>query len=108
MPKIPEGAKKPTDRAAKAEAKAQFIELDYNGDHYVIDRDNADNLELMEFVEDEKYITAIRGYLGPDQWGKWKDANRDAKGRVTTAEFEAFLNKVMAAIGGGADEAPNS
>src|SRR5690242_11778531 len=92
--------KKPSDRQAKAEAKSQFIELDHDGEHYVIDRDNADNLELMEFVEDGQYIKAIRGYLGLDQWAKFKDSHRDDKGRVTTDEFESFLNAVMAAIGG--------
>ena len=96
----PQNAKKPTDRQAKAEAKAQFIEFDHDGDHYVIDRENADNLELMEFVEDGQYIKAIRGYVGLDQWDKFKDSHRDDKGRVTTETFETFLNAVMEAIGG--------
>ena len=98
---VPANAKKPTDRAAKAEAKSQHIEVEHGGITYQIDRDNADNLELMEFTEDGKYITAIRGYLGEDQWGKWKEANRDDKGRVRTADFEDFLQSVMDAIGGG-------
>lgn len=101
MPKVPDGAKKPADRAAKAEAKAQFIEFDHDGEHYVIDRENADNLELMEFTEDGQYIKAIRGYVGLDQWAKFKEAHRDDKGRVTTESFESFLNEVMDAIGGG-------
>jgi hypothetical protein len=92
--------KKPTDRQAKAEARSQFIELDFDGDHYVIDRENADNLELMEFTEDGQYIKAIRGYVGADQWAKFKDSQRDDKGRVTVESFEAFLNAVMEAIGG--------
>jgi len=100
MPKIPADAKKPTDRQPKAEAKADFLEVTHNDAVYRIDRDNADNLELMEFVEDGKYIIAIRGYLGEDQWAKWKDANRDDKGRVRSADFEPFLQAVMDAIGG--------
>lgn len=100
MPAVPKGAKVPTDRPAKAEARAQFVEFDHDGEHYTIDRDNADNLELMEFVEDGQYIRAIRGYVGLDQWAKFKDANRDEQGRVTTATFEEFLTLAMAAIGG--------
>jgi len=100
MPKIPEGAKTPTDRQPKAEARSEFLEVEHNGQTYRIDRDNADNLELMEFTEDGKYISAIRGYLGEDQWAKWKDANRDDKGRVRSADFEAFLQSVMHTIGG--------
>ena len=108
MPTIPEGAKKPTDRQAKAEALGQFIEFDHDGQHYAIDRDNDNNLELKEFTEDGDYIKAIRGYLGADQWAKFKDANRDEKGRVDAEAFEPFLNAVMAAIGGGSQESPNS
>ena len=108
MPAVPKGAKKPTDRQAKAEAKAQFIEVEHDGVKYVIDRANADNLELMEFVEDELYIKAIRGYLGVDQWAKFKDAHRDDQGRVASDTFESFLNAVMVAIGGGTEESPNS
>lgn len=101
MPKIPEGAKKPTDRATKAEARSESIVVEHKGLTYRVDRENADNLELMEFAEEGKYILAIRGYLGADQWDKWKDAVRDEKGRVPSAEFEPFLQSVMDAIGGG-------
>src|SRR5437879_6247394 len=101
MPEIPEGAKKPTDHAPKAEARADVITVEHNGATYQIDRENADNIELMEFVEDQKYISAIRGYLGLDQWSAWKEANRDEKGQVRSADFESFLQAVMDAIGGG-------
>lgn len=92
--------KAPTDRQPKAEARLDAIEFEHNGHTYRVDRDNADNLELMEFTEDRKYISAIRGYLGEDQWAAWKDANRDEKGRVRSADFESFLQSVMDAIGG--------
>lgn len=104
----PSNAKQPTDHAAKAEAKAQFIEFDHDGEHYTIDRDNADNLELMEFVEDAQYIKAIRGYVGLDQWSKFKDAHRDDQGRVTTDSFESFLQAAMDAIGGGSGNSSGS
>jgi hypothetical protein len=100
MTKIPVGAKVPTDHQPKAEAAAQHLDVLHNGETYRIDRDNADNLELMEFTEDGKYISAIRGYLGEDQWSKWKNANRDEKGRVRSGDFESFLQSVMDAIGG--------
>ena len=100
--------RKPQDHAAKAEAKGQDIHIDHAGVHYVIDRENAHNLEVMEFIEDEQYIKAIRGYLGVDQWVKFKDANRDQQGRVDDRAFEPFLNAVMAGMGGGTEESPNS
>lgn len=97
---VPANAKKPQDRQAKAEALGQYIEVEHNGITYQIDRDNADNLELMEFIEDQQYIKATRGYIGDDQWQKFKDANRDEKGRVRSSDFEPFLQAVMDAIGG--------
>jgi len=100
--------RKPQDHAAKAEAKGEDVKFDHEGVHYVIDRDNVDNLELMEFVEDEQYIKAIRGYLGVDQWAKFKDSHRDEKGRVDSKAFEPFLNAAMVAVGGGKKESPNS
>lgn len=104
----PKGAKKPQDHAAKAEVKDLPIEFDFDGTHYSIDRANARNIELAEFTEDRQYIKAIRGYVGLDQWAKYKDRYRDEQGRVMDTTFEPFLNAVMAAIGGGPDESPNS
>lgn len=109
MPDVPAGAKRPADhKPAKAEARSEPIEVDFEGEHYVIDRENADNLELFELVEDEKYLSAIRGFLGAEQWSKWKDAHRDDQGRVRSASFEPFLDAVMVAIGGNSSASPTS
>lgn len=105
---VPKNAKQPQDRAIKAEAKGQHVEFDYEGVAYSIDRDNADNLEILEFVEDAQYIKAIRGYLGVEQWAKWKDANRDDKGRVSAGHFEPFVQACMDALGGGSGESSPS
>lgn len=98
---VPAGAKKPQDRQAKAEAKGEDLVVVHNGDEYTIDRDAADNVEVLELIEDEKYISAIRAYVGPEQWVRWKEANRDDAGRVPRAAFEEFLDLAMGAIGGG-------
>ena len=100
--------KKPQDHQAKAEARGEDIVVVHDGVTYQIDLDNADNLELLEFIEDEHYIKAIRGYLGADQWAKFKDAHRDDKGRVSAATFEDFINVVMGAIGGNSGASPTS
>lgn len=100
--------KKPQDHLVKAEAAGESVSFDYDGLTYTIDRGNVDNLELMEFVEDEKYLSAIRGYLGPDQWVKWKDAHRDDKGRVKSEHFEPFMQHVMDSIGGRGNSSASS
>lgn len=99
MPDIPKDAKKPQDRKAKAEATGEPLRVEYEGHEYVIDREAADNIELMEFVEDEKYLSAIRGYLGREQWGVFKDSVRDAAGRVPAEKFSEFSELIYAAMG---------
>jgi hypothetical protein len=93
----------PEDRKKKANEPIRFT---FDKIQYTIDPENADNLELLEFIEDEKYISAIRGYLGADQWAKFKEANR-ADGRVSSERFEPFLNAAMKAISGAKDDVPN-
>lgn len=108
-PRQPEDHKaKASKSAAKADAEGASIEVDFLGEHYVIDRNQADNLELMEFVEDEQYIKATRGYLGREQWERWKDSVRTEDGRVPSAPFEEFLNLIMEAIGGNSEGSATS
>lgn len=105
---IPATAKQPQDRQAKAEAKREDIIVEHNGDEYTIDREAANNVEILELIEDEKYISALRAYLGSEQWGRWKDANRDDAGRVPQSAFEEFLNAAMSSIGGEGNSAASS
>lgn len=98
----------PKQNTAKSEGQGRDIVAEFNGETYAITRDRADNLEIMEFVEDQEYIKALRGYLGRDQWDRWKEQARDEDGIVRMGAFEEFLNSIMTAIGGAKDEAPNS
>lgn len=91
--------------ALKNEAKPleerEPVSFEYDGETYTIDPANVDNLELFEAVEDEKYLTAARGFVGKDQWNKFKDTHRDAEGRVPMAPVEGFLQALMEAVGQG-------
>lgn len=92
--------------ARKAEAGAprlpQAITFEYDGETYTIDEDAVDNLELFEAIEDEKYLTAARGFVGRDQWQRFKDRYRDpVTGRVPMEPVQGFLQTMMEAIGQG-------
>lgn len=91
--------------ALKNEAKPlderEPVSFEYDGETYTIDPANVDNLELYEAVEDEKYLTAARGFVGKDQWSKFKDTHRDNEGRVPMAPVEGFLQALMEAVGQG-------
>lgn len=103
-PKKPEDHKaKAALDATKAEATgdAQPVSFVFDGETYTIDADAADDLELMEYIEDEKYILALRGYLGAEQWRRFKDGHRNEKGRVTAERAGEFLQALTEAIGSG-------
>jgi hypothetical protein len=83
----------------EATNEVKAVSFEYEGESYTIDRDNMNNLELFEAIEDEQYIKATRGFLGKDQWTKFKDAHRDDQGRVPMEPLEGFLQSMMDALG---------
>jgi hypothetical protein len=101
--KAPEDHKAKSTAAAKAEAtgEAQPMSFEFDGETYTIDADAADDLELMEYIESEKYILALKGYLGAEQWNRFKDTHRNDKGRVTASRAGDFLQALTEAIGAG-------
>ena len=97
MPEIPKGAKKPQDRAAKAEAKGDDLVITYNGAEYVIERAVVDDVEFFELVADmdaKPYILTkiVQMLLGAKQYEAFKNANRDDAGRVSIDHLAAFFN----------------
>ena len=88
-------------KAAKAEATDSGVTFEYGKETYVIDSAAFTDVELIEAVEDEKYMKAIRGYLGAAQWARFKDSVRTSDGRVPMEEFEPFLKVLMEALGQG-------
>lgn len=88
-------------KAEAAEKEAQPIVFEFGGKRYEIESDAANDLELYEAMEDDKYLTAIRGFLGREQWDEFKDAHRNEKGRVPMEPVEEFLNTLMEAVGEG-------
>jgi hypothetical protein len=101
--KAPEDHKPAATAAAKAEAAGdpQPVSFEFDGETYTIDADAADDLELMEYIEGEKYILALKGYLGAEQWQRFKDTHRNDKGRVTASRAGDFLQALTEAIGAG-------
>lgn len=100
---------KSNSRAVKAEAERQTdpdkpvlvreVTIEYNGEEYTVRQDALDDVEMLEAVEDERYVTVIRKVVGKDQWTKFKESVRTADGRVPTKPFEEFLSIVMESVG---------
>ena len=93
---IPAGAKKPQDRqTAKSDVVKSKSTFNWRGTDYVVDPDLIDDLEFFEALEGNQFATAVRKMLG-DQYDKFKDQVKEAEGRVSLANTQAFLEEYMA------------
>lgn len=93
---VPKNAKKPQDRqTAKSEVKNEATEIVFKDETYVVAPDALDNIELIEAIEDEKFIKAIRMVIGDAQWAKYKESNRDENGRVLSDGFQEFVEAIF-------------
>ncbi len=105
MPKIPEGAKKPSDRKAKDEAQGKPVRFEFEGHTYEIDPDVADDIELMELMADmeagrpQLLPVVLRQLVGADQWAAFKDRSRGKSGRVRNKTAVDFFTAADDALG---------
>lgn len=92
--------KQPQDhKTAMAEKRGKTISIEHGGVTYEVPADALDDVELVEYIEDEKYITAIRNLIGPDQWARFKDSARNEHGKVPVETFQLFIEKVFDQLG---------
>lgn len=68
---------------------------------YTLRKDAIEDLEVLELIEDEKHLSAVRKILGVEQWDRYKDAHRDESGRVRPDTFEGFLNGLFQRLNAG-------
>ena len=72
----------------------------FRGVTYTVPRNAMDDLEVLEALEEDKFITVIRKTIGDAQWKTFKDTSRTADGRrpLTESGFEEFLDAMMKAL----------
>ena len=72
----------------------------FRGVTYTVPRNAMDDLEVLEALEEDKFITVIRKTIGDAQWKTFKDTSRTADGRLPLTEsgFEEFLDAMMKAL----------
>lgn len=101
----PSTVKKPADHmAAKAEANGEDIAFDLDGVTYTMERDVVDDVEILELIGDMTtnpilMPKVVRTMLGPVQWAAYKDAHRNAKGRVPSDELRRLFEAIDDAAG---------
>lgn len=82
------------------------VAYNFDGVAYLLDADAVDDLEVLELLENEKLMTALRRIMGDKQWERFKESQRDPDtGRVSPDKFEAFLDGLFARLGESAKKA---
>ena len=76
------------------------VAFTFRGVTYTVPRNAMDDLEVLEALEEDKFITVIRKTIGDAQWKTFKDTSRTADGRLPLTEsgFEEFLDAMMRAL----------
>ncbi|MGC5376496.1 hypothetical protein ACPXAO_23605, partial [Salmonella enterica] len=74
------------------------VTFEHAGVEYTLSPNVLDDVEILEAMEDERYITAVRSIVGRERWNDFKESVRTDDGRVPASELETFLEKVMAAV----------
>lgn len=106
---IPEGAKLPADHQPAKEdvtgPKDTLVlwppiseEEGVTSHEYLIEAENLDDAELLEYFTDDNFIGALRIMLGREQWNAYKEHSRLASGRVTASGAAEFLNHILAEV----------
>lgn len=85
------------EAAPTPEPDEQVVTVEHDGQTYRIDPDALD-LEALERLE-EAPMTTLREWFGRTQWQTFKDAHRDAKGRVPVESLNPLIAAVMDAVG---------
>ncbi len=74
----------------------------FEGTSYTIRKDAVEDLEVLEWIEDEKIIKALKRILGDEQWEKFKDSQRDERtGAVGVEKLEGFVNGLFEKLNAG-------
>lgn len=85
---------------AKDEAKGttpKDLTFTHNGTKYTIPAEAINDLEVMENLEDEKYISVARQVLGRQQWARFKELHRGENGRIKATELDSMLEAIWGA-----------
>lgn len=90
--------KKPQDHLTAKDAVKEDITVTFNEVEYTLPADVMDDVEILEYIEDSKFITAVRKIVGTKQWTAFKEASKNEAGRVPTAPFEEFIELVFESL----------
>lgn len=81
------------ENAAKAEALKKAHHFTFDGEKYSVPPTTEWDLQILEAVEDEKIVAAVRFLLGDKQWAQFKQKKR------TVADLTKLFEVITKAAG---------
>lgn len=74
------------------------VTIEFRGATFQIDADAMEDIEVLEAIEDRKFITSSRALLGAEQWEQVKNLVRTPAGRVPADALDEFIETVYEAL----------
>lgn len=94
------GAKVPEDRAAKAEATGEAVDVTVFGVELSIERDVVDDYEAIELLA-QNVPTRMFSLIAGDREEEIRDALREPSGKLRASKILSFVLEVLQAVGAG-------
>lgn len=85
---------RPAPHVARAEAKGEGIEIEFEGFTYVVPPSSEWDLDALEAAENGRVVTSTKLILGDAQWTEFRKRNR------TMGDLERFMDAVGDVTGG--------
>lgn len=99
MSTAPAGTKKPQDHKLK---KTDAIEFEFEGEKYTFTRAALeDDFEILEYLQEEKHLVAVKKILGDTQWSRFKESIRDDDGRIPVEKATEFIELMFEQVDSG-------
>lgn len=84
--------------AARAEALAEGVKFEYDGESYQIDPAIEWDLDVFEFIGSGDVLKAVKTLLGDEQWETFRTVDDGKGGRVKTKRTLSHLNDLWATV----------
>lgn len=92
----PAKARAAVKKEATPDELPEKVTITYDGEDYEIEVAAFDDIEVMEAVEENKFVGAVKALLGPAQWLRFKSKKRSYS--VDVVEILNLISKEIAGV----------
>lgn len=92
-------ATKPVPLDGEVVEAPETSSIEFEGEIYTWDRDDMDDLDLLQLFAAGDVANATRWLLGDEQWQRFRESIMTKKGRVPMSKAKKFLELVAEELG---------